>query len=90
MRASSTWAAFQVRKKSVIRESEMSRVTEHSREEIVMDREEEVRVVDNAGTVTVVVVVHDTTVEHMDIVMARPGEAHSPQQVVAAAWRDRT
>jgi hypothetical protein len=65
MRASSTWGASQVKKKSVSRESEMNRATGHSREEIVMDREEEVMVVDNAGIVTVVVVDHDTTVEHM-------------------------
>ena len=43
----------------------MSRATEHSRGEIVMDREEEVMVVDSDGTVTVVVVDKGTIMEHI-------------------------
>jgi len=65
MSSRSPWAAFPVKRKRVTRESGMSRATEHSRGEIVMDREEEVMVVDSDGTVTVVVVDKGTIMEHI-------------------------
>jgi len=65
MSSRSPWAAFLVKRKRVTRESGMNRAIEHSRGEIVMDREEEVMVVDNVGTVTVVVVDKGTIMEHI-------------------------
>lgn len=65
MSSRSPWAAFPVKRKRVTSESGMSRAIEHSRGEIVMDREEEVMVVDSDGTVTVVVVDKGTIMEHI-------------------------
>jgi len=88
MRARSPWAVSRVKKKIVSRELGVSRTTEHSKEETVMDTDKGVKVVDIDAIVTVVV--GDTMVEHMDIVRVRLGEAPIHLQVAAVVWRDRT
>lgn len=65
MRARSTWAVLAVKRKTVNRESGLSRASEHNRGETVMDRDEEVMVGDRDDTVTVGVQDRDIIVVHM-------------------------
>jgi len=82
MRGRAPWAVSPANKRKVNRELGVNRAIEHSKEETVMGTDEEVKEVDNDGTVTVVVGHPGNIAAHMlfmDKVRDRLDEARSHQ-----------